>query len=249
MVVLSKTTLSNSPIYLLRPEAHFATSPGLHENNASSYSRDLIEYYADETDHEIKAFSEIIKGHWYCKVGTTDITAGISHGTEVYCNILKVSQRTRYDEANLHSALQKIDCTEELVILNSMRGQSVYIREDFVSQEIQVPVSLMRINVLFGSLTGQCGPANLRAEFYINAGMVMTMPQVLNLIVQWTTPRSINESPTGPPGRLEPPSKTSRGPSRVQILDGQLVAKPVYLYHTYKSSHICSLPCTLVIVI
>lgn len=65
-----------------RNKLPLATSPGLYRKNASSYGHDLPEYYADETDHEIKDFSEIQKGHWYCKAGrTTDTTTGICHGT------------------------------------------------------------------------------------------------------------------------------------------------------------------------
>lgn len=56
------------------------------------------EYYANETDHGIKGFSEITKGHWYC--GTIDIITGICHGKEVYCNIIDVGQRTSYNEAH-----------------------------------------------------------------------------------------------------------------------------------------------------
>lgn len=47
-----------------RNKLPFATSPGLYRKNASSYGHDLPEYYADETDHEIKGFSETTKGHW-----------------------------------------------------------------------------------------------------------------------------------------------------------------------------------------
>lgn len=91
-----------------RNKLPLATSPGLYRNNASSYGHDLPEYYADETDHEIKGFSEIKKGHWCFKVGrTTDTTTGICHGTEVYCNIIGLGQRTRYDEASVQSTLQK----------------------------------------------------------------------------------------------------------------------------------------------
>lgn len=204
-----KTTYDNED----RNKLPLATSPGLYRNNASSYGRDLPDYYADETDHEIKGFSEIKKGHWYCKVGrTTDTTTGICHGTEVYCNIIDVGQRTRYDEATPQSPLQKMTYTEELVILNSKCGQSVYIQEDFCqpgdSGAWVIDANQCFAGLLFGGITGQCGPANLalpRTGFYINAGMVTSMPQVLKSIAQWITPRSIDGSPTGPPGRLEFP--------------------------------------------
>ncbi len=169
--------------------------------------------YADVTDHEIKGFSEITKGHWYCKVGhTTDITTGICHGTEVYCNIIDVGQRTSYDEETLQPTLQKATYTEELVILNSKCGQSVYIQEDFCqpgdSGAWIIDTDQCIAGVLFGSITGQCGPANLalpRTGFYINAGMITSMPQVLKSIALWTTPRFMNGRPTGPPGYLELP--------------------------------------------
>ncbi|MCJ1349501.1 hypothetical protein MMC31_007742 [Peltigera leucophlebia] len=61
-------------------------------------------------DHVFE-LSEMKKGDWCLNSQTPNVTAGICHGAEVYCN------HTRYDKTNVQSTLVDVDYTEELVVI------------------------------------------------------------------------------------------------------------------------------------
>ncbi len=191
-------------------------SSGIYGKNASSYDKGLENYLAIGGRNQVHGFSEVRKGHWYFKVGrTTDVTTGICHGTEVYCNLIGIKHRTRYDETKMRPTLERVDYTEELVIMNRQSGQAVHEQSDFCqsgdSGAWLIDVNHCVAGLLFGSMTGLCGPPNKdqpRTGTYVNAGLVTSMTEVQKSIAAWTTPRDSNGAPTGSPGVLSLPQSS-----------------------------------------
>lgn len=191
-------------------------SSGIYGKNASSYDKDLENYFAMGGRNQVHDFGEVRKGHWYFKVGrTTDVTTGICHGTEVYCNLIGIKHRARYDETNMRPTLVRVDYTEELVIMNRLSGQAVHEQSDFCqsgdSGAWLIDANHCVAGLLFGSMTGLCGPPNKdqpTSGAYVNAGLVTSMAEVQKSIAAWTTPRDSNGAPTGSPGVLSLPQSS-----------------------------------------
>lgn len=173
----------------------------------------ITQTVSTEGGNHIYDFSEVKKRHWYLKVGrTTNVTTGICHGTEVYCNIIGAKHRTRYDETNMQPTLVEVDYTEELVILNREVGEWIDEQSDFCQPEDSgswlIDSNQEVAGLLFGSITSLCGPLNKNRPTsgpYVNAGLVTSMAEVQKSIAAWTTPRDSNGTPTGPPGVLSLP--------------------------------------------
>lgn len=190
-----------------------STSSGIYGKNASSYDKGLQNYFAMGERNQVHDFGEVRKGHWYFKVGrTTNVTTGICHGTEVYCNLIGIKHRTRYDETNMGPTLVRVDYTEELVIMNRLSGQAVHEQSDFCqsgdSGAWLIDANHCVAGLLFGSMTCLCGPPNKyqpRSGTYVNAGLVTSIAEVQESIAAWTTPRDSNGIPTGSPGVLSLP--------------------------------------------
>ena len=140
------------------------------------------------------------------------MTTGVCHGTEAYCNIVDITHRTRYDETNMWPTMVKADYTEELVILNRKSGQATHQQSDFCqdgdSGSWLIYYKQEVAGLLFGSITGFCGPPDKhqpRTGNYVNAGLITSMAEVQKSIAVWTTPRDSNGAPKGSPGVLSLP--------------------------------------------
>lgn len=185
---------------------------GLYLNNANTYNPHLTNYSTFSSSASIEGFGKIEKGQWYFKVGrTTDITTGVCHGTEAYVKMPDVSHRTQYDDNGIAAEAKEVDFTEEYIILNS-KSAFADEQKDFCQPEdsgaLIIDVEKRVAGLLFGSLSGECGPTDpglVITGCYYNAGMVTSMPDILSSIAAWTTPRSRSGQPTGPAGFLSLP--------------------------------------------
>lgn len=160
----------------------------------------------------IEGFSELEMGKWYFKIGrTTDMTAGICHGTKM---ILRTSgsneltgARTQYDKSGDHRMLSNpVDFIEEYIILNARLGVTTMQHEDFSqpgdSGALIIDATGAVAGLMYGNYSAQTGPMNVLDGTYHAAGLVTTMPNVLKSIAMKTTPRDASGKPTGPPGQL-----------------------------------------------
>ncbi len=109
----------------------------------------------------------------------------------------------------MRPTLKRVDYTVELVMMNRVTGQAVGEQGDFCqlgdSGSWLIDADGCVAGLLFGSITGFCGPPNKdqpRTGFYVNAGLVTSMAEVQKSIAAWATPRDSNGVPTGPPGIL-----------------------------------------------
>ena len=116
----------------------------------------------------------------------------------------------------MRPTLERVDYTEELVIMNRVTGQAVHEQSDFCqlgdSGSWLIDADGCVAGLLFGSISSSCGPPNKdqpRTGFYVNAGLVTSMTEVQKSIRAWTTPRDSNGAPTGPPGILSLPQHPS----------------------------------------
>ena len=107
----------------------------------------------------------IKKGEWYFKKGrTTGITVGTCHGTEVFVKL--ASHRSKYDAQGSRGEYRYHTYSRELVIIPSNKRDLIYgdIRrprpfvEDGDSGSLIIDRRGYVAGLLFGSITGLCGP-------------------------------------------------------------------------------------------
>lgn len=93
-------------------------SRGLYKRLPEDYG--LSEYYA--RPKSVTGVGQLHKGQWYFKIGrSTDITAGICHGTEAYVQLK--SKRSHYDTSWVKGDYEDPKYTEEYVILSGALGK------------------------------------------------------------------------------------------------------------------------------
>ncbi|MCJ1271059.1 hypothetical protein MMC22_010958 [Lobaria immixta] len=201
-----------------------ADAGGLYRNLPEDLVKSSPEIYnPGNPPMSINGFSRLEKGKWYFKVGrTTDITAGICHGTKIVLNISGTEElnsgRTRYDESGKCLGLSKpVGFIEEYLIVSSKPGQDAAQQRDFCDSGDSGALIINAVGevagLLFARYSGQTGhlvqqegwyPGHLKQqdEWYYGAGIATTMPDVLESIAMRTTPRDASGKPTGPPGQL-----------------------------------------------
>ena len=130
----------------------------------------------------------------------------------------------------MQPTLVELDYTEELVILNREVGEWIDEPSDFCqpgdSGSWLIDSNQEVAGLLFGSITGLCGPLNknrLTSGPYVNAGLVTSMAEVQKSIAAWITLRDSNGAPTGLPGVLSlPPTLESPITISQQEADAQV---------------------------
>jgi hypothetical protein len=161
-------------------------------------------------DQQASEFTAIEKNAWYCKRGrSTDVTAGLCHGTTLYTNRLQARHRhgggneskAVYDEKGKKIPPHKDRHYKESVIVN-WKSEREQIPENFCAPgdegafvfDIEGQVAGM----LVGALTSRCGPpprgqkqggwegTRLEEELYVNAGIVTSMHHILPSVARHT---------------------------------------------------------------
>lgn len=183
-------------------------SNALHGNDPEEYDCEPT-YDPPEPEAFIQGFSKIEKGQWYFKIGrTTGLTTGVCNGTQTTFRLQGEPVHVLHDKAGMVQRTVKLDqdTVNEYVILNAKHGhRSAFQQQTFCrsgdSGSLLIDAQGYIAGLVFGSLTGLCGPFNAESQ-YVEAGLATDIRDVLASIAAKTTKRDSNGRPIGAPGTL-----------------------------------------------
>ena len=183
-------------------------APGLLGNHPKEYGCSA-EYISGLKNFPIQGFSKVEKGEWYYKVGrASGITTGICNGTETHFNLNGAPVHVLHDKAGTVQRMVKMDknTVNELVVLNSKSAHHMAFRQNSFcragdSGSLLIDAKGYIAGLIFGSLTGQCGPIDDGGR-YVEAGLVSDINTVKASIAARTTKTASKGQPTEVPGEL-----------------------------------------------
>lgn len=190
------------------------TDNHLPSNNSSSLAGKLPNDYGSTQRYnnppQVIGFGPLIKGNWYFKRGrTTDLTAGICHGTEAYISL--GGDRRKYNNSWEKGRYEAVGYTEETIILSAGLEVSPG-REDLKnfsepgdSGSLIIDHHGQVVGQLFGVVHGCCEPpdqstagtvpdlsaktANKGVYYASRTGLVTPIDRILEAVKKMTIPR------------------------------------------------------------
>lgn len=153
-----------------------------------------------------ETFGQLTEGEYYCKQGrTTGVTGGICNGVLTHCNC-SGRQRARYDQFGNRVTMPV--STEEYVIFSKKMRAAEHSQDSFCEPgdfgSFLIDSSGDVCGLLYGAFTGLSGPTGSE-NTYVNAGLAMSMPDVMKSVALRTVPKDTGGNPSGSPAILELP--------------------------------------------
>ncbi|KAL8902577.1 MAG: hypothetical protein Q9207_004578 [Kuettlingeria erythrocarpa] len=164
-------------------------------------------YNPGDPPRAFTTFRPLKKGEWYFKKGRiTGITAGVCHGTEVLVSIWTKEKRTTvYDDGStsFEYAYRSSDKSLEAIIINyNKNGHQNSFCEDGDSGALVFDANGNCCGLLFASYSNQISPISEFQHETVNAGLVIPMDRVRELIEWNTTDKDKYDMPIGLPSVL-----------------------------------------------
>ncbi|PGH26906.1 hypothetical protein AJ80_01489 [Polytolypa hystricis UAMH7299] len=145
----------------------------------------------------LDSFGKITRGSYFLKSGrTTGVTAGICNGVLATCNWCK-EDRMRFDSQGNQVEIQS-GSTEEFIIFSKRAHAAQHEQGEFCAAGDSGSLIINEMGevcgLLYGAVSGLCGPVG-DESFYVGAGLVMTMDEVIDSIKMKMSSQGLNDVP------------------------------------------------------